>query len=98
MRNCQNDSRCGTGSGFLNPPGEGAAELGKSSIRLVGWRIAELWLQSILLEAEMFSLLLTISTAIATITTITIVTIAITIIITINIVFRAIGQGQIDQD
>ena len=31
VRSCQNGSRHGTGSGFLNPPGEGAAELGKSS-------------------------------------------------------------------
>ena len=66
-------------------------------IILGGWRIADQWLQSILLEAETFSLLLTIATliAVATITTVTMVTIAISNTIAIHILFRRIRQGQI---
>ena len=66
-------------------------------IILGGWRIADQWLQSILLEAEMFSLLLTIATliAVATITIVTMVTVAIFNTIAIHILFRHIGQGHI---
>ena len=56
-------------------------------------------MQSILLEAETFSLLLTIATliAVATITTVTMVTIAISNTIAIHILFRRIRQVKLDE-